>query len=118
MTKEDIAEVTHEVNRAYCESLDDNSQPPWKDAEDWQRKSAILGVEVHLKNPNLTPEESHECWLKEKKEAGWVYGIVKDVEMKTHPCCIPYGQLPFGQRTKDFLFKQVVNSLAKFVEKT
>lgn len=32
-----VAHVAHEVNRAYCQSLGDNSQPTWEDAPHWQR---------------------------------------------------------------------------------
>ena len=39
-----IAKVCHEVNRAYCMSQGDGSQPRWEDAPDWQKQSAISGV--------------------------------------------------------------------------
>lgn len=32
MTIEDVAQVCHEVNKAYCESIGDNSQPEWDTA--------------------------------------------------------------------------------------
>jgi hypothetical protein len=32
MTLEQIARVAHEVNRAYCQALGDQSQPAWEDA--------------------------------------------------------------------------------------
>jgi hypothetical protein len=40
----DIARVCHEVNRAYCTSLGDESQLPWDSAPQWQKDSAINGV--------------------------------------------------------------------------
>ncbi|PLR84654.1 hypothetical protein CVD25_01065 [Bacillus canaveralius] len=104
-----IAKICHEVNRAYCLSLGDESQPKWEDAPQWQRDSAINGVEFHLNN-ETTPEQSHENWMKDKVADGWVYGEVKDPEKKTHPCMVPYAQLPLEQRTKDYLFKAVVDS--------
>lgn len=48
MNTEQIARIAHETNRAYCESIGDNSQPPWQDAPDWQKLSAINGVKFHL----------------------------------------------------------------------
>ncbi len=114
MTIEQIAEVCHEVNRAYCESLGDKSQPAWKDAPDWQKKSAWNGVLLHLKNPNLTPENSHNNWLDEKVEDGWKYGKVKDPEKKTHHCIVPYNELPADQKSKDYIFSQIIMSLGKF----
>lgn len=104
-----IAKTCHEVNRAYCLSIGDTSQPKWEDAPQWQRDSAIKGVEFHLNN-ETTPEQSHESWLKEKIDNGWVYGERKDAEKKTHPCIVPYEDLPKEQQVKDYLFKAVVDS--------
>ncbi|MGL5156740.1 MAG: RyR domain-containing protein [Aeromonas veronii] len=107
-----IATVAHAVNAAYCAVLGDRSQSPWELAPEWQQQSALAGVTMHLANPDATPEQSHESWLAEKIAAGWTYGPVKDAELKQHPCCVPYAELPIEQRVKDHLFKAVVNSIA------
>lgn len=107
-----IARVAHEVNRAYCQSQGDNSQPAWKDAPAWQTLSAINGVRFHLANPNADASASHESWLKEKLEQGWTFGLVKDPVAKTHPCCVPFESLPKSQQTKDYLFRAVVHAMA------
>ncbi len=112
---ERIALVAHEINRAYCASLGDNSQPEWKEAPEWQRKSAIAGVEMHLGNPDATPEQSHESWLAQKTADGWTYGETKDAEKKTHPCCVPYAELPPEQKAKDYLFRATVHQLKNIV---
>ena len=106
-----IAEVCHEVNRAYCLSLGDTSQPIWDTAPEWQKKSAINGVKYHLNNRLSTPQSSHESWLKEKSEQGWKFGTKKDAQKKEHPCFVPYLQLPEKERSKDFMFLAVVRSL-------
>jgi len=107
-----IAKVCHEVNKAYCESLGDMSQPKWEDAADWQVNSALDGISFHLNNPEAGPEASHNNWLKDKEKDGWKYGPEKDVEKKAHPCFVPFQDLPKEQQAKDFLFRQVVHSLA------
>lgn len=106
-----IARIAHEVNRAYCASIGDHSQPAWKDAPLWQKDSAIAGVEFHRENPTATPEKSHESWLAGKALDGWKYGPVKDPEKKEHPCFVPYLELPIEQRSKDYLFAGVVKAL-------
>lgn len=106
-----IAKVCHEVNRAYCHAIGDHSQPPWDDAPNWQKVSACNGVEFHLRNPDATPENSHESWLAEKVATGWVLGPVKDDSKKEHPCMLPYSELPLEQRVKDYLFRAVVHSM-------
>lgn len=108
-----IARVCHEVNRAYCAAIGDDSQQTWEDAPLWQRESAVNGVEAHRENPSLTPEGSHSLWSEEKVRAGWRFGPVKDVEKKEHPCLVPYAELPQEQRVKDYLFKAVVTAMLK-----
>ena len=113
MNAEKIARVAHEINRAYCLALGDTSQPAWEDAPEWQRSSAINGVNFHIANPNAGPDHSHIEWLKEKEATGWQYGPVKDPVKKTHPCYVPYYQLPVEQKAKDYLFRAVVHALAQ-----
>lgn len=110
MKAEQIARICHEVNRAYCVSLGDFSQKAWEDAEQWQRDSAVKGVEYAVANPNAPASAQHDSWLKEKQLTGWKYGPVKNAETKEHPCFVPYEQLPVEQQTKDHLFKAVVNA--------
>lgn len=109
---EAIARVAHEVNRAYCQALGDDSQSPWDEAPRWQRQSAIDGVKFHLANPDAGPEASHENWLRDKVADGWKYGLTKNPETKEHPCMVPFDQLPREQQAKDYLFRAVVRALA------
>lgn len=78
----DIAKVCHEMNRAYCLSIGDDTLLPWEEASNWQKESIINGVRFHLNNPEATPENSHESWLEQKTKDGWKYGPVKDVTKK------------------------------------
>ena len=107
----EIAQLAHEINRAYCEAIGDFSQVKWEDAPDWQKKSAINGVIFHLENENVTPEQSQENQLKQKETEGWTYGKVKDVDKREHPCFLPYNELPQEQKVKDYLFKAVVQNV-------
>ena len=108
-----IARVAHEVNAAYCAALGDKTQPPWEEAPEWQKESAIKGVEMHLANPNLGVDASHQAWLDHKRAEGWTYGQIKDVEKKEHPCFVPYADLPQEQKVKDFIFRGVVHAIAR-----
>lgn len=107
-----IARVCHEVNRAYCAALGDHSQPVWEDAPDWQRQSALKGVEHMLGNPEAKPSDSHESWLAEKRADGWKWGPVKDPDKKEHPCFVPFDELPPEQKAKDYIFQAVVRAIA------
>lgn len=111
MNKQDIAKVCHEVNRAYCQSIGDESQPTYEEAPQWQKDSALLGVGIHISNPNAGPEVSHVSWMQQKTEKGWKYGTTKNPELKEHPCMVEYNQLPLQQQSKDYLFRAVVHAL-------
>lgn len=103
------ARTAHEVNRAYCLGLYDDSQPGWEDAPEWQRSSAIKGAQGVLAGNG--PEQSHESWLEEKRATGWKHGPVKDADKKEHPCFVPYDQLPAAQKFKDTLFVNAVKGV-------
>lgn len=106
-----IARVCHEVNRALCESFGDQSQKPWDDAAGWQRESAIKGVEFALTNPDAPASAQHDAWSADKIANGWVYGQIKDADAKTHPCLVPFDQLPPEQQAKDRTLKAVVRAM-------
>lgn len=108
---EQIARVCHQVNKAYCESQGDMSQPDWEQAPEWQKDSARMGVELHLSG-NHGPQASHESWMKQKREEGWVLGDVKDPIAKTHPCMLPFDLLPPAQQAKDYIFRAIVLAMA------
>lgn len=105
-----IAKICHQANKAYCESIGDTSQVEWEDAPEWQKNSAILGVRFSINNLDKPISANHESWLKVKIDEGWVYGEIKDAEAKTHPCIVPYSQLPEAQKRKDAIFRNIVSS--------
>lgn len=110
-THDEVAMVAHEVNRAYCAAIGDDSQVPWNEAPFWQRDSATAGVKVAL--DGATPEQLHGSWSAQKIADGWVYGPVKDAKAKTHPCLVPYAELPKEQQIKDALYGAVVRAVAE-----
>ena len=110
---EKIARVTHEANRAWCIANGDTSQPNWEEAPDWQRDSALTGVAFHRDNPDAGDSASHDSWMAQKIADGWVYGPEKnpDATPRTHPCIVPFEELPRVQQAKDALFRSIVHAL-------
>lgn len=111
MHVEEIAEVCHEANRVLQRINGEDVSPPWSGAAGWVRDSARSGVLSALSGSS--PEELHAAWSREKTELGWVYGPRKDGIAKTHPCLVPYDDLPDAQKRKDFLFGAIVRSLTE-----
>lgn len=105
--------VAHEVNRAYCQSLGDMSQVVWDEAPEWQRSSSLMGALAVVDGAITNPGDAHRLWLEQKQSEGWTYGDVKDPEAKTHPCMVPFEQLPAEQQTKDLLFLATVRGVQR-----
>jgi hypothetical protein len=57
--------------------------------------------------------------MAEKLSSGWVFGEEKDpnADPPTHPCLVPFEELPTDQRLKDVLFQSVVRGLRELTEK-
>jgi len=109
-SNEQIARVCHEANRSWCELNGDMSQLPWEHAPSWQKDSVINGVIFNRANPDAPESASHDSWMAQKLSEGWTYGPVKDVDAKTHPCLVPFDELPHSQQFKDRLFQTIVRA--------
>lgn len=107
-----IAVICHQANKALCEVGGDITQKDWAAADQWQRDSAIKGVRFAVENPNAPDSSQHDAWSEDKFKEGWVWGEVKDPVLKTHPCLIPFEQLPKHQQQKDTLFRAVVKAMS------
>jgi len=107
-----IAIVCHEANLVWCHLNGDYIQPHWGQAPQEQIDTTIDCVLFALAYPDATPEDSHNSWVMNMTIYGWVYGEVKDAVAKTHPCMVPFDQLPEWQQKKDKLFLAIVRALA------
>lgn len=103
-----IALVCYNINSVYCRLIGDTPR-------DWEecKNSVISGVEKAL--AGATPEALHDAWCEFQRADGWVHGETKDPLAKTHPCLVPYDQLPVEQRNKDQFFLAVVDSLKPYL---
>lgn len=43
----------------------------------------------------------HEVWAESRIKEGWTYGPSRDDKKKTHPCLVPYEDLPENEKTYD-----------------
>lgn len=113
-TVEEIARVAHAANRELQRIQADPGiavSPPWDDDTEETRSSVCAGVAAKLADPRIAAADSHEAWCEFKRAQGWVYGPVKDAEARTHPCLLPYHELPADQQRKDLLFTAIVGAL-------
>lgn len=46
-------------------------------------------------------ENNHDLWTQKRLEEGWRFGDQRDGVAKTHPCLVPYDQLPESEKAYD-----------------
>ena len=110
-TAEEIARVVHEAERALQAVQGDRvPAPPWPEARPDMRRTVVDSVR-HVMD-GATPEGNHAHWCHQMRRDGWTWGVLKDPVTRTHPCLLPYADLPEHQRDKDELFVAIVHALA------
>ena len=57
--------------------------------------------DVLLELTEKLAENVHEMWALGRINDGWRYGEKRDDAAKTHPCLVPYSQLPDSEREYD-----------------
>jgi hypothetical protein len=110
-----VAKVIHEANKAFCETEGDFSQKSWDDAPAHNHSSAIAGVKALILDPEMSPEDTHDAWVKQKQADGWTYGNTKDADQKTHPSLVPYDKLSLTEKYKDHLFRDITLGYLSFL---
>jgi DNA-binding transcriptional MerR regulator len=109
----DIAQVIYAANREIQIIFGDpQPSPDWYDAPEYQRRESTASVIEALADSGRTPEQNHQGWMDRLHADGWTSGETKDPAGKTHPCLVPWDQLPEDQKLKDRLFIAIVRALA------
>lgn len=106
-----MASVAHEINRAYLKSQNDFTILPWEYAPAHQRDTAWKAARLFLQYPNAGPEARHEEWMAQRILRGWKYGPIKNTEAKEDPYLVPFSELPYHEKAKDYIFHAVVHAL-------
>lgn len=59
-----------------------------------------LGPELEALGEEMA-RNVHENWAKSRFSEGWTYGPLRDDVKKTHPCLVPYDELPEIEKEYD-----------------
>jgi hypothetical protein len=46
-------------------------------------------------------KNAHDLWAQERLAQGWAYGPRRNDRRKTHPCLVPYRELPEAEKVFD-----------------
>jgi len=105
------AHAAHESNRAWSRSLGDHTHKAWDDLDSDQQhqaKASVIGIAENDENA----EASHKRWVDYMRVSGWTLGPEKNTKTKTHPCLVPWNELPLEQRFKDEMWVTIVKLMA------
>jgi hypothetical protein len=80
--------------------------PEWR--RTFRARVAELFTLLDHGKPLPSPRQCHEDWVQDHVAMGWKYGPNLDPKEKTHPCMIPYDELPEKEKVKDIVFLQAV----------
>ncbi|WP_295877106.1 RyR domain-containing protein [uncultured Akkermansia sp.] len=61
----------------------------------------------------LIAENTHNVWAEERLRQGWKLGLCRDEQLKTHPCLIPYEDLPEKEKIFD---RRIVSEVIKLIQ--
>jgi hypothetical protein len=114
-TDEQIAIVAYAAaNNGYNHAIGDPwVDPVWTGLPPWHREAVIDGV--RMARAGLSARELHGNWFGYYTRLGWVHGEVKnpDGDPPTHPCLLPWDELPAEMRVKDILFREFVAAMTR-----
>jgi hypothetical protein len=110
---ERIARAAHAALSGWRAATGQTPPPAWDEAEPWMRESTIASVRWRIANPSAPASAEHERWMKEKRDAGWTHGPVRDDAAKIHPMLVEYEQLSEDERRKDALIIAVIDALSR-----
>lgn len=69
--------------------------PTPRDTDNIELPAAIADLAENL------AENAHEVWAARRIKEGWTYSEHRDDAKKTHPCLVPYGNLPESEKEYD-----------------
>jgi hypothetical protein len=106
---DDVARVVHEALAAYCHVIGE-SPATWAETPANSRQGTHSAIDAIIRGKITTRRELHDRWMGDMLRAGFKYGPRRDAEMKTHPCLLPFDDLPKDQQFKDALFLAIVKA--------
>lgn len=107
-----IAKMCHEVNRAYCAALREDTKS-WDELSEKEQEVILGRVAFHILYPESKPSASHDNWMIKMLSDGWKYGKSHNIAEKTHPSLKPFHHLPTEQQAKDHIFQKIVQQAIK-----
>ena len=112
LTAKDIAKILHGLTcqiRRYDNTIVDK----WEDLSEEFKELSYNAVREVYSTPQRSPEELHNLWMGPKLKDGWKLGD-HNIELKMHPCLVPFSDLPPSEICKDLIWHHVTEAFRPF----
>lgn len=57
---------------------------------------------------------THSIWVELRQSEGWIYGPERNDVLKTHPCIVPFDELPESEREYD---RRISSEVLRYIVK-
>lgn len=103
-----LAEACHEAVKIVSEQILSEDKKEWKLISSEDKSRLINAIRRTIDEKITDPAVAHGNWIVDMEKDGWKQGEEFSNENKTHPCMVPYDQLPTGQQTKDYIYLSIL----------
>jgi hypothetical protein len=94
-----LGKICHETIRAFSETMNDFTTPPWDQTQSWYQRVMVECVTFLLKEQRDI-SQLHSYWGMMMGEKKWRYGIKFNEKTKEHPNMKEFERLSFEEQLK------------------
>lgn len=110
-----IAHAVEDSKSLYKEYVGEPLSPPFEEMPDDYRKKIVASVVAIWQNPDMSPQDMHNVWMKRQLSSGWKHGGTYDEKSKTSPALVPFHDLNELQKNLTFMMWAMCRALFKLL---
>lgn len=120
-----LAAMCHAANREYCKGFGEHDlHEHWDECTQEEKNISLNAMRDLFKafdfeyvTIDSIAEATWQAWKKAKAAEGWIYGSVKNKELKTHPCLVAnYHEISGYEKAKDQIYLSLMQMIARNCE--
>lgn len=112
-TKKFLCDLSKELLKVAQNAADDKDEYEAICQRELEEVNSVLPDDLVVLAEQLA-QRVHDVWAEERIRQGWSYGEKRDDVLKTHPCLVPYEDLPEEEKIYD---RQTSQETLKFILK-
>lgn len=109
----EVAAAAYTIVSALDLAMGRGARRPWEGQPELYKLEQTSCVRAHLAGEYSCARDAHEDWSERRRQAGWTWGPLRDVERKYHPSLLPWRALPLDLTAKAELYRASVLTVAR-----